>query len=151
MEKSAKRLGRDTYWMWTVPLVLGHVFLAYRLLFFPLTLGIASSLASADTILIVLLAIALARRVRDIGRPAWIGPTILFVTMYGLPFVIIGLDTMTRADVQIMQWVWLRMTMMIQLWSACGLFGTPVNIALLIVAGFMPGKPAPIEDAHVFD
>ena len=137
MKKSAKRMGRDTFWMWTVPLVLGHVVLAYRLLFFPLTLGIASSLASTDTLVLVLLAIALARRIRDIGRPAWIGPTILFVTMFGVPFVIIATDG------KLMPWLLLDWTPLIQTWSGWGMVATPVNLVLLVVAGLLPGKPPP--------
>jgi hypothetical protein len=82
---------------------------------------------------------ALARRFRDIGWPAWIGPTILLGTMLGLEFLVVGYATATL-DEDILGWV-----------PTIGWISDSVNIVLLIVAGFVPGKPASIEVAHVFD
>jgi hypothetical protein len=136
MWKSSKRLGRPTFWMWTVPLVLGHLVLTFLMVS-----GTASSLGSLDTGLIVGLAWVLAARFRDIGWPAWIGPTILLVTMLGLPILVLGVAIMNNAGDQIMQWL-----------SLYGLIAGPVNLVLLIVAGSVPGKPAPSTDvAHVFE
>jgi len=95
-----------------------------------------------DDVILIFLSIALARRFRDIGWPVWIGPTILLVTI-GLPFLGIGIAVMNHAGDQIMQWLPLY-----------GLISGPLNLVLLIVAGFVPGKPARaqnIEVAHVFE
>jgi uncharacterized membrane protein YhaH (DUF805 family) len=96
MKKSPKRLDRPSFWKWAIPLVLGSWFLsilplssAARSVGGPnaaviVRLTVATQ-ALARLVLIVLLAMALARRFRDIGWPAWIGPTTLLVTMIGLP------------------------------------------------------------------
>ena len=135
MDKSSKRLDRPTFWMWAVPIVLGHLVLTFLMVS-----GTASSLGSLDTGLIIFLAIALARRFRDIGWPAWIGPTILLVTMLGLPILVLGVAIMNNAGGQIMQWL-----------SLYGMIAGPLNLVLLIVAGSVPSKPAPVEVAHVFE
>ena len=79
MKKSAKRLDRRSFWMWAVPLGLGHL-----VVYIAIVRG-AGQLWWLDVILLMLLAIALVRRFRDIGWPGWIGPTILLVTVIGLP------------------------------------------------------------------
>src|ERR1700722_6394016 len=127
MGKSPKRLDRPTFWMWAVPIVLGHVVLTFLMVS-----RTASSLGSIDTGLIVLLALALARRFRDIGWPAWIGPTILIGTMLVLPFAVLGIAVANHAGDDLMQWLTLY-----------GMFAGPFNLVLLIVAGSVPGKPAP--------
>src|SRR5215471_11264359 len=88
MKKSPKRLDRPSFWKWAIPLVLGSWFLsilplssAARSVGGPnaaviVRLTVATQ-ALARLVLIVLLAMALARRFRDIGWPAWIGPTTL--------------------------------------------------------------------------
>ena len=134
MEKSPKRLDRRTFWMWVVLLVLGHV-LANVSIPAPGSAALLPMIGIDDVILI-LLSIALARRFRDIGWPVWIGPTILLVTI-GLPFLGIGIAMMNHAGDQIMQWLPLY-----------GLISGPLNLVLLIVAGFVPGKPASIEVAR---
>jgi hypothetical protein len=121
--------------MWAVPLVAGHVFLTLMMMS-----GTATSLGSIDTGLIIGLAYVLAGRFRDVGWPAWIGPTILVGTMLGLPFLVLGIAIMNNAGGQMMQWL-----------SLYGLFSGPVNLVLLIVAGSMPSKPEPVEVAQVFE
>jgi hypothetical protein len=136
MEKSPKRLDRPRFWMWVVPLVLGHLVLSAVIM-----RGVAGPFGSFDNVIVVFLAIALARRFRDIGWPVWIGPTILLLTMIGLPFLILGFAMMKHAGDQVMQWL-----------SLYGLISGPVTLVLLIVAGSVPGKPAPrIEVAQVFE
>jgi hypothetical protein len=115
--------------------VLGHVVLTFLMVS-----RTASSLGSIDTGLIVLLALALARRFRDIGWPAWIGPTILIGTMLVLPFAVLGIAVANHAGDDLMQWLTLY-----------GMFAGPFNLVLLIVAGSLPGKPAPVEVAQVFE
>jgi uncharacterized membrane protein YhaH (DUF805 family) len=90
----------------------------------------------ARLVLIVLLALALARRFRDIGWPAWIGSTVLLVTMIGLPVVFL----VYASDVDILEWA-----------PTVAWMSDSLSLLLLIVAGFVPGKPASIEVAHVFD
>ncbi len=139
-KKSPKRLDRPTFWMWTVPLVVGHVVLTIVLTILGAS-GAVRSLGAVDTVLIVFLARVLAWRFRDIGWPVWIGPTILLGTMLGLPFLILGYAIASHAGGRIMQWIWL-----------VGVIAGPANIVLLIVAGSVPGKPAPITDvAQVFE
>jgi hypothetical protein len=43
-------------------------------------------------------AIVLTRRLRDIGWPVWIGPTILLVMMLGSPFLAVGFAMMNLGD-----------------------------------------------------
>jgi hypothetical protein len=145
MEKAGKRLDRPTYWELVVPLVFGHVILSSLLV--P---GSATGLGSVDTIVlgavdtIVLgwLARTLARRFRDIGWPAWIGPTILLITMVVPPLVIVGIAIASHAGAKVMGW-----------WSLYGLLFGPLNFALLVVAGSLPGTPAirTTEIAEVFE
>ncbi|HEY4919980.1 MAG TPA: hypothetical protein VII40_07740 [Xanthobacteraceae bacterium] len=135
MGKLPKRLDRPSFWMWAVPLVLGHLVLGFIMMN-----GNIGPFGVVDTLIIVWLARALASRFRDIGWPVWIGPTILLVTMLGLPFLVLGYGIMSGAGDQIMQW-----------FSLIGLIAGPVNLVLLIVAGSVPGKPEPTEIAHVFE
>ncbi len=112
MEKSPKRLDRPSFWKWAIPLVLGLVVLpipgyAARSVGGINTVVIVDlAMALVRLVLIVLLAMALTRRFRDIGWPAWIGPTILLVTMIGLPFLVIGYATATYdSDIDIvLEW-----------------------------------------------
>ena len=134
MEKSPKRLDRRTFWMWVVLLVLGHVLAN---LSSPRSSAALLPMIGIDEVILILLAIALARRFRDIGWPVWIGPTILLVTI-GLPFLGIGIAMMNHAGDQIMQWLQLY-----------GLISGPLNLVLLIVAGFVPGKTARAEKLEI--
>jgi uncharacterized membrane protein YhaH (DUF805 family) len=128
MEKSPKRLDRRTFWMWVVLLVLGHVLANVSM---PRDSAALMPMIGIDEVILILLAIALARRFRDIGWPVWIGPTILLITI-GLPFLGIGIIAMmNHGGDQIMQWLPLY-----------GLISGPLNLVLLIVAGFVPRKPA---------
>jgi uncharacterized membrane protein YhaH (DUF805 family) len=147
MKKSPKRLNRPSFWKWVISLLPGFVVLAI--------LGVSdatrpvggintivievSAFALVRLVLIVLLAMAIARRFRDIGWPPWIGPTILLVTALGLPFLVLGYATATYVD-DFSEWG-----------SMTGWIADSVNIVLLIIVGFVPGKPASIEVAHVFD
>ena len=154
MKKPRKRLDRPSFWKWAIPLVLGLVGLAIlgrsgavRLIGeFDTGLNERDAIVLALTaigfvvlVLIVLLAMALARRFRDIGWPAWIGPTILLVTMLGLQFLVIGYATATL-DEDILEWA-----------PTVAWISDSLSLLLLIVAGFVPGKPASIEVADVFD
>ena len=128
MEKSPKRLDRRTFWMWVVLLVLGHVLANVSM---PRDSAALMPMIGIDEVILILLAIALTRRFRDIGWPVWIGPTILLITI-GLPFLGIGIIAMmNQGGDQIMQWLPLY-----------GLISGPLNLVLLIVAGFVPRKPA---------
>jgi uncharacterized membrane protein YhaH (DUF805 family) len=144
MKKSPKRLDRPTFRKWAFPLVLGVAVLPILPLYgAALSVGglnavviVRLAVTLARLVLIVLLAMALARRFRDIGWPAWIGPTILLVTMLGLPIVFL----VYASDVDISEWA------PTVAWTSDSL-----SLLLVIVAGFVPGKPASIEVAHVFD
>ena len=163
MKKPRKRLDRPSFWKWAIPLVLGHVVLAIlgpsgalRLVGeFDTGLNAVAAIALAQTaialvwlVLIVLLAMALARRFRDIGWPAWIGPTILLFTTLGPPFFVAGYTFYTFAtyvnDIRNDIWEWVSMA---------GWISDSVDLVLLIVAGSVPGKASAqnIEVVHVFD
>jgi uncharacterized membrane protein YhaH (DUF805 family) len=155
MAKSSKRLDRPSFWKWAIPLALGLVVLpilsvsgAVRLV--GGTIGaintvviVVFAIGLVRLVLLVLLAVALARRFRDIRWPAWIGPTILFVTMLGLPFLGVSYATATYDSDIVLEWGWMA-----------GWISDSVSLVLLIVAGSVPGK-APraqnIEVAHVFE
>ena len=108
MKKPRKWLDRRSFWKWAIPLVLGLVAVvilgrsdALRLVG-DLDTGLSArdamvlargALGLVMILLIVLLAMALARRFRDIGWPAWIGPTILLIAMLGPPFFFTGYQT----------------------------------------------------------
>src|SRR5215469_2237376 len=147
MKKSPKRLDRPSFWKWAIPLVLGLVVLSILPLHSAaLSVGglnavviVRLTVTLVRLVLLVLLAIALARRFRDIGWPAWIGPTILLVTMLGLQFLVIGYATATL-DEDILEWA-----------PTAAWISDSLSLLLLIVAGFVPGKPASIEVADVFD
>jgi len=91
---------------------------------------VVSAMALARLVLIVLLAMALARRFRDIGWLAWIGPTILLVTTLGPPFLVVGYVNSTY-DEDFREWA-----------SMVGGISDSVSLLLLIVAGSVPGKTA---------
>ena len=135
MDKTPRRLDRPSFWKWAVPLVAGHVVLS--LLF--ANGGVPRALGWVDNGIIISLAMALAWRFRDIGWPVWIGPTILLVTMLGLPFLVVGFAIANHAR-DAMAWI-----------SVGGLVSVPVNLVLLIVAGSVPGKPPSAEVAQVFE
>jgi uncharacterized membrane protein YhaH (DUF805 family) len=143
MKKPRKRLDRPTFWKWAIPLVLGDVVLTILgdrsfggIKTFVIVITV---LGLARLVLIAPLFIALARRFRDIGWPAWIGSTILLVTMLGLPVVFLVYAGVT-SDEDILEWA-----------PTVAWISDSLSLLLLIVAGFMPGKPASIEVAHVFD
>jgi len=146
MKKSPKRLDRPSFWKWAIPLVLGSWFLSIlplggvaRSVGLNSAVSVGLTVALARLVLIVLLALALARRFRDIGWLAWIGSTILLVTMLGLPVVFLVYAGVT-SDVDILEWA-----------PTVAWISDSLSLLLVIVAGFVPGKPASIEVAHVFD
>jgi uncharacterized membrane protein YhaH (DUF805 family) len=130
---------RPSFWKWAIPLVLGLAVLSIL----PLS-GAARSVgglnaavivrlavvavALARLVLIVLLAMALARRFRDIGWPAWIGPTTLLVIIIGLPFLVSGYAAATHAD--ILKWA-----------PTVSWISDSLSLVLVIVVGFVPGSP----------
>ena len=146
MKKSPMRMDRPYFWKWAIPLVLGSWFLSIlplggvaRSLGLNSAVSVGLTVALARLVLIVLLALALARRFRDIGWPAWIGPTILLVTMVGLQFLVAAYATATL-DEDILEWA-----------PTAAWISDSLSLLLLIVAGLVRGKPASIEIAHVFD
>ena len=157
MKKPRKRLDRPSFWKWAILTVLGLVTLAILRMSIVRLVGgndivpivvTAGAGALARLVVIALLAMALARRFRDIGWPAWIGPTILLVTQLSQPFLVAGYASMTYAygvtfAYDIREWG-----------SMVRWISDSVSVVLLIVVGSMPGKTARaenIEVARVFD
>src|SRR5262245_26671330 len=91
MKEPRQRLDRPSFWKWAIPLVLGLVLFELnpvgRVEPVLIDFIVVCAMVLVRLVLIVLLAMALARRFRDIGWPAWIGPTILLVTTFGPPFL----------------------------------------------------------------
>lgn len=147
MKELPKRLDRPSFWKWAIPLVLGIVVLPIlRVSSVARSVGginavviVVSAIGIVRLVLIVLLAVALARRFRDIGWPAWIGPTILLVTMVGLPILVVGSATATY-DSTLLEWV-----------PTIGWISDSVSLVLLIVAGSMSGRATRAQVAHVFE
>ena len=146
MKKSPKRLDRPSFWKWAILLVLGLVVLSILPLHSAaLSVGglnavviVRLTVTLVRLVLLVLLVMALARRFRDIGWPAWIGPTILLVTRL-LRSLVVSYATATL-DEDILEWA-----------PTAAWISDSLSFLLLIVAGFVPGKPASIEVADVFD
>jgi uncharacterized membrane protein YhaH (DUF805 family) len=131
MLKSFNQLDRRSYWMWAIPIVAAHWLLSIAM-----ANGIDfGPLAPMDTLLVVLLAAALAARFRDIGWPIWIGASFLLATMLVLPVVAfvytIASDNEPHEFLRLM--------------TPIGRFTGPANILLLVVAGCVPGAQQPLS------
>jgi hypothetical protein len=123
--KFPPRLDRPTFWMWVVPLVLGHLLLAAILM------SGAKGLGAIDTVVIVWLAMVVAARFKDIGWPRWIAPVFMLGTMLVLPLVAVGFAIATNA----------APANLLSLINNIGLIAGLANLLLLIVAGSVPGDP----------
>src|SRR6266581_1947580 len=84
MFKSLHRIDRGTFWLWAIPIVFAHGLFAVAMAY-----NVQTSLGPVDTGLIVVLAMALAGRFRDIGWPVWIGPTFMLGTMLAIPMAVL--------------------------------------------------------------
>jgi hypothetical protein len=130
MLKSFDKLNRLLFWLWTVPIVVAHVLLN-------LAVANGARVGPFDTVLILLLAYVVAGRFRDIGWPAWLGPTFILVTMLGIPAIAMGWAISQNAGAdEIMQSLF-----------RVGEFTGLANLVLLVVAGSVPGRTVPAEPA----
>jgi hypothetical protein len=123
--KMPERLDRETFWMYTVPLVIGHVVLA-------LMAAHGSGLAGADLVVVMWLALVVGSRFRDIGWRPWIGISFVLVTIVALPLValVIAIAVNPGRGLGVV--------------SAIGLVTGPLNLVLFAVAGSVPGT-VPLE------
>jgi hypothetical protein len=133
MLKSLNQLDRRSFWIWTIPIVTAHCLLAIALA----NGTIVGPLGPMDTLLIVLLAVVLVGRFRDIGWPTWIGASFLIATVLVLPAVAL-LYAIVSSD---KAHEFPRFVILI------GRFTVPANILLLVVAGCVPGRPTAFEPA----
>jgi hypothetical protein len=128
MLKSLYRIDRGTFWLWAVPIVFVHGLFGVAAAY-----NVQTSLGAVDTGLIVVMAMALAGRFRDIGWPVWIGPTFMLGTMLVLPmallFFMISMGTAGSA--------FMPGLTVISRFSGLG------NIVLLLLAGCVPGRSPP--------
>lgn len=124
-KKIPERLDRPAFWMWAVPLVLGHLLLAAILM------SGAKGLGAVDTIVIIWLAMVVAARFKDIGWPRWIAPVFILGTMLILPLAAVGFAIATKA----------ASAGLPGLINNIGLLSALANLVLLIVAGSVPGDP----------
>jgi hypothetical protein len=128
MFKSLYRIDRSTFWLWAIPILFVHGLVAVAIAY-----NVKTSLGPVDTGLIVVLAMALAGRFRDIGWPVWIGPTFLLGTALVMPlallFYMISIGTAGSAYLPAM--------------TGIGLFSSLGNIVLLVVARCVPGLSTP--------
>ena len=128
MLKSLHRIDRRTFWLWAIPIVCVHGLFAIAAVH-----NVKTSLGGVDTALIVVLAMALVGRFRDIGWPVWIGPTFLLGTMLVIPMVIFffmaSIGTAGSAFLPAL--------------SVYGVFSGLGNLVLLVLAGCVPGLTMP--------
>jgi len=123
-KKPPKRMTRGTFWAWVIPIVLAHTVLA-------MTFGLSGLWNVLDLALIFLLATAFARRFRDIGWPAWTGPTFVIVTILVIPFCMFAYALASHATIEETSW-WV---------TVIGGVIILLNLVLIIVAGCVPGRP----------
>lgn len=118
------RLDRPAFWVWVVPLVLGHVLLTFMMV------SGAKGFGAIDTLLVLFYARVLGSRFRDIGWPGWIAPTFVIVTMIVIPLLGLGIaiGSHTRPDE------------FMNLISSIGSIMGPANLLLMVVAGVVPGR-----------
>jgi hypothetical protein len=124
-------LDRSSFWMWARALIVAHIVLAVVA-----SKGITGA-GGLDTVVIIFLARAVAGRFRDIGWPVWIGPTFLIVTMLILPLAVAGLGISSHAAPAVV----------LQLLNLTGLIVGLANLALVVIAGLVPGKAEEAEPA----
>ena len=127
MLKSLDQLNRRSFWLWTIPIVIVHERLN-------VVVAKGARVGSFDTVAILLLAYVVACRFRDIGWPAWLGPVFILVTMLVIPAV--AMDWAFARNIEpdgSLQW--LRQ------------IADLIGLALLVIAGSVPGRGAPAEPA----
>jgi hypothetical protein len=124
--KIPDRLGRLSFWRWAVPLTLAHTGLSVAV-----AAGV-SGLAVAGMLIVVVLALVLVARFRDIGWPVWIGPSFLFGTMVVLPLVMMAYTTASHLPPARIKELAGRISRVVG----------PINLALLVVAGSVPSRTA---------
>lgn len=133
MFKSLHRVDRAAFWLWAVPIVFAHGLFAVAMVY-----NVHTPLGSVDTGLIVVLAIVLVGRFRDIGWPVWIGPAFLLGTMLVLPIVLLVYMISVGAAGSFLD------AMM-----AVGQFSSVGNLALLVLAGSVPGRTPPPTTSEI--
>ncbi|MGJ4931230.1 hypothetical protein ACQR1I_36490 [Bradyrhizobium sp. HKCCYLS2038] len=123
-----KQLDLKSYRIWAGCLVVAHILAAVA------AMNGAEFLGKLDTAIVLFLAWALAARSRDIGWPVWMAPTFLLVTMLLSPLLLLVYLIATQN----------KTADFLGLISIIGLVSAPLNLILLVVAGLVPGKPAPL-------
>jgi len=119
-------LDRAAFWPWAVCLMLGHILLA-------LATMSGAKLGALDTLVVIALALAIGARFRDIGWPQWTGVTFVLLTMLVGPLGVTAYAISNN----------LRPAQFMEAMNVYGWFSGPLNLALLIVAGAMPGRGVP--------
>jgi hypothetical protein len=134
MLKSLNRLDQPTFWMWVIPIALAHLLLS-MLAASSMSLGVTSPWGTMDTLVIFVLAMAIAGRFRDIGWPSWIGGLFPVVTMLLLPFAALVYEISAGNAAQHFP----------ESLIAVGQFSLAANSLLIIVAGSVPGRATPSD------
>jgi len=122
-------LNRAAFWPWAICLVLGHVLLTLA------TIS-GAKLGALDSLVVIALALAVGARFRDIGWPAWIGVSFILLTM------VVGTLGVTAYAIANN----LRPAQFMEAMNVYGWFSGPLNLALLVLAGSMPGGKATHPD-----
>ena len=122
--KVPDRLDRPSFWVWVVPMLLGHILLTF------MTVTGAKGLGVVDTLLLIFYSRVLGSRFRDVGWPVWIAPAFVIVTMIAIPLVGVGIAISSQVrPAEVLNW----------LGSITAITG-PANLLLMIVAGSVPGR-----------
>jgi hypothetical protein len=120
--KVAERLNRETFWMYAVPLVVGHAIVSLIV-----TVSWFGGLGGLDIVILWWLARVVGSRFRDIGWPAWAGISFVIVTMMALPLIAVAVAAAVEP----------RRTL--EVLNVTGLVVAPLNLLLIVVAGSVPG------------
>jgi len=134
MLKSLNRLDRPTFWMWVIPIALAHLLLS-MLAASSMSLGVTSPWGTMDTLVIFVLAMAIAGRFRDIGWPSWIGGLFPVVTMLLLPFAALVYEISAGNAAHHFP----------ESLMVVGQFNLAANCLLIVLAGSVPGRSTPSD------
>jgi hypothetical protein len=128
-------LGRRSYWLIVAALIVLKVVVVAVIISAPQTWS--SFLRSADTGIIIVLALVVGARFADIGWPRWLGVVLVLVLAVVLPIALIFASPMVSTGSQnpldaVPDLAWI---------------GTVLQLALLIVAGVKKSASG-LDDGH---
>jgi uncharacterized membrane protein YhaH (DUF805 family) len=119
-----ERVDRRAFWTWATPLVAAHVGLA------ALAVAGVNAVGALDTFIIIILAMLVARRFRDIGWRGWIGGTFMIASMVVAPLAVTAYAIAGN----------LQFAQATDAMNSVGLVVGIANLVLLVVSGSVRGS-----------